>query len=124
MSQSPPGTMPTGVTSANATEWLDAALLHQPGVSDEALETLALAPQPETGKTLFRSADTNEWLDAADQHRPGADDEPLRKIASWTGSKLMRALAVIRESPSSDATNARLERAALLHADISIARRK
>ena len=75
---------------------------------------LTLVPQPATRTTLFKSADANEWLDAAVQHRPGADDAPRRKIASWSGGRLMRALAVVGQAPSSDELNSRLERAALL----------
>jgi tetratricopeptide (TPR) repeat protein len=73
---------------------------------------------------MFNSADANEWMEAADQHTPGEDDEHLRKIATWSGERLMRALGVVAQSQFTDRTNARLERAALLHADISIANRK
>ena len=83
------------------------------------LAWMLLVPQPAT-ITLLRSADANEWLEAADQHQPGADDKPLTKIAGWSGGRLMRALSVVREESPSDELNARLERAALLHADISL----
>ena len=83
-----------------------------------------LVPQPATQTTLFRSADANEWLEAAEQHQPGVEDAPLQKIAGWSGEKLGRALAVVREARPSDAINTRLERAALLHADISLLSRK
>ena len=83
-----------------------------------SLAWIALVPQPAT-VTLFKSADANEWMEAADRHEPGAGDEPLKKIAGWPGERLIRALGVVKETPSSDSVNAHLERAALLHADIS-----
>ena len=83
-----------------------------------ALVWVALVPQP-ARVTLFNTADANDWIEAADRHQPGVVDEPLKKIAGWAGDRLVRTLAIVKETPSSDSVNAHLERAAMLHADIS-----
>jgi tetratricopeptide (TPR) repeat protein len=73
---------------------------------------------------LVKDAAANEWLDAAAEHEPGQRDAALGKIAGWDPPYFKRIIQAVRETPASDELNALLERAALLHADISLLSRE
>lgn len=68
--------------------------------------------------------DLREWLTAAAEHQPGVEDAPLRRVAGWSGIKLLRTLDLVRDEISTEALNELLERAAVLHGDIMLLRRE
>ena len=63
-------------------------------------------------------------MGAALEHEPGVEDAPLRRIAEWSGGRLVRTLGTVQRETSTEQLNNLLERAALLHADIVILRRE
>ena len=63
---------------------------------------------------------TRLWLQAAATHVPGEPDEALQTIQEWDGDRLTRALRSVNDLRWTTELNADLERAALLHADISL----
>ena len=81
-------------------------------------------PTKTPGGDVFKSVDLRDWLGAAVEHEPGVEDAALRRIAGWSGGKLVRTLAAAQKELATERLNALLERAALLHADIVILRRE
>lgn len=73
---------------------------------------------------VFRSVDLRDWLGAAAEHEPGVEDAALRRIAGWSGGKLLRTLGTAGKEKPTEELNALLERAAVLHGDILLLRRE
>lgn len=78
--------------------------------------------QAPTISPLIRSPDLREWLTLAAEHQPGVEDAPLKKVAGWSGTKLLRTLGLAQSEISTQALNDLLERAALLHGDAMMLR--
>ena len=72
----------------------------------------------------WKSVDLRDWLGAAAEHQPGVEDAPMRKIAGWSGGKLLRTLESVRREVPTDRLNDLLERAAVLHGDIMLLSRE
>ncbi len=84
---------------------------------------LSQPPTKTQGGDLFKSVDLRDWLGAAAEHEPGVEDAALRRIAGWSGGKLVRTLGTTSKEKPTEELNALLERAAVLHGDILLLRR-
>lgn len=85
---------------------------------------LSQPPTKTQGGDLFKSVDLRDWLGAAAEHEPGVEDAPLRRIAGWSGGKLVRTLGTASDEKPTEELNALLEQAAVLHGDILLLRRE
>jgi hypothetical protein len=72
---------------------------------------------------LPRSEDAIQWVLAAAAHEPGVLDAPATRIGGWSMNRIADALHDVTRLKHSEAYNAVLARAAMLHADLSLLRR-
>ena len=69
---------------------------------------LTQPPTRTQGGDVFKSVDLRDWLGAAIEHQPGVEDAPLRRIAGWSGGKLLRTLGTASKEEPSERLNALL----------------